>query len=57
MFIMNYLKNFVPHISCGKISDSRKIEFLNYQFNKHGTIHIDNWELVLHTSKQEFVII
>lgn len=57
MFIMNDLKNFVPHISCGKISDSRKIEFLNYQFNKHGTIHIDNWELVLHTSKQEFVII
>ena len=28
MFIMNDLKNFVPHISCGKISDSRKIEFL-----------------------------
>lgn len=52
-------QNFIPHISCGYVNEVNDslIMSLNKIFFEHSTITIEDWDLVLHTSEQEFLIL
>lgn len=55
IFISNDLSNFIPHISCGKYYGAKEIGELNSCVEDRMQV-IDSWEMVLHTSKAEYVL-
>lgn len=56
LFEMHDLDHYTPHISSGAIERHNIIDMLNDDYRQMDSIIIDDWSIVVHTSREEYRI-